>query len=1040
MGGPLGASIRLLRPTCGLPAADSPPVVERAGRYTAISNTLRQDGVPEKYCSAERLSQLVLELRTCMDKLFGRLSDPAKQTMTMLPAFIFRDFAPHGALFTLLKGLIDFAEARGLEVQFEKEELGAELLKEGEKLLKKAGWLKLKKIFISPLVDEDEQNLRDILQRHGAIMVSNSLVATHILYPDPDGTREHQTDGQALVRVLERATFRNEQFALLHWFHHPDSYDDWVPADEVLGHVYMPRGKREREQWHLQARWARDLEQHNEWMNELDYEMANNFDQYVGRSPQPPKLDQKGRPYNSLVRLRLRLPTVKEIDKAAGRNVDVGNGGVPSPKTDLLSENTIKGPNDSVGEQMDVDIKDSLTDKLANNNSDDSDGDQFMLSTACDVQREQQAFMSSEQQPTKIAVGDGVYIPFFAKWFSLQSVHDIEKRALPEFFHGRFPSKNERTYREIRNYMVQMWRENPHEHVSRTTARRRLAGDACCILRIHGFLEHWGLINYGGSAEGTGPLSFAPPPRPLPLYAGHGREDPTRIRPSLILDSGSKVQIKDEKVTKFGRNNEVLSNGRMESVLIRETDRNGDVSSIAEPPQREPIEYHCDSCGVDCSTLRFHCATKADMDLCASCYQNAKYSATMKPRDFIQMNSASLQGGNEESDPDAWTESETLLLLEALEMYGDNWTLVSEHVGSKGKTQCVVQFLRLPIEDTFLTQMTKNWWLADSADPEEASPAEMMRRAGARESALKAVNNKSTNSRQLTGQPLVFGDQISTTSAFASALCSQVPPKLMGELTNVLGVGNRKKRTRSFWVAGKGEAGRRREDATDEELLTETLYKQTQKKVCTPVDLLRTRWGENLARGASSLIENGTIADDEVTEMAVEPSPQVPEQDYKLTGILDAGKEARRKGQDNNEETNGEDDCEGLSKLKVDDADVEKSAAVSMTCLAAACASAAHRQALEEAELERLKMYVNEIGQVLVEKRKEQRERIDQYERFAIEYLKRRKCEKMGERVDQALARIKMGRTVGEKVTVEGEVTAKMQISADDESRGETLS
>lgn len=1004
MGGPLGASIRLLRPTCGLPAADSLPVMARIGSYTAISNALQKEGVDKKHCSVEQLSQIVLELRTFMDKRFGRLSEPAGRAITMMPAFVFQDFAADGALFTLLKGLFEFARTKGRNVQFEDEEFGEELLKEGENTLKKAGWLRVKKIFISPLVDEDEEKLRDILQLHGAVMVSNSLVATHVLYPDPNGTREHETDGQALVRVLQRATFGDEQFAYVHWFHHPDSHDDWVPADEVLGHIYMPRERKECEQWHLQARWARDLDLHNEWMNELDYEMPNSFDHYVGRSPRPPKLDENGRPYNSLVRLRLRLPKMEEVEKAATRDVDTSNAGVISPKTDLASENTNGRPNVSVVEQMDLDVKESLASKVADSQSNDElNGDRFMLSAANDVTQEQQSFIPPEQQPTKIAVGNGVYIPYFAKWFNLNSIHDIEKRALPEFFNGRFPSKNERNYREIRNFMIQTWRENPQEHVSRTATRRRLAGDACCILRVHGFLEHWGLINYGGFAEGIAPPSFAPPPRPLPLYAGHKENDPTNTGPGLILDSGSKLDIKDGRVIKFGRNNEVLTNGRTESVLIRDTDRNGNVSSIAEPPQREPIEYHCDSCGVDCSMLRFHCATKADVDLCASCYQNAKYSTAMKPRDFIQMNSAGAHGGNEESDPDAWTESETLLLLEALEMYGDNWTLVSEHVGSKGKAQCVVQFLRLPIEDTFLTQMTKNWWLVDSADPEEASPAEMMREAGAHESALKVMNIKNTNGRQFTGQPLVFGDQISTTAAFANALCSRVPPEAMTELIRVMGLSSRKKRARSFWVMEEGE-GQRREDATDEELLTGKLYKRSRKRLCTPTGLLQTRWGQNFARSAPSLINYGAIKDGEMAGLVVEPALPALVQGAELNGKAEISKETESDGRNNSEATNGGISRNELKFSKRHNTDDGGSTVVAVTCLAAACASAAHRQALEEAELGRLRMYVNGMGRVLIEKRKAHWERIKRYERFANEYQKRKSCEEMWERIDRKLA------------------------------------
>ncbi|KAM6974682.1 SWI/SNF complex subunit SMARCC1b isoform 2-T2 [Tautogolabrus adspersus] len=49
-----------------------------------------------------------------------------------------------------------------------------------------------------------------------------------------------------------------------------------------------------------------------------------------------------------------------------------------------------------------------------------------------------------------------------------------------------------------------------------------------------------------------------------------------------------------------------------------------------------------------------------------------------------------------------WTEQETLLLLEALEVYRDDWNKVSEHVGSRTQDECILHFLRLPIEDPYL--------------------------------------------------------------------------------------------------------------------------------------------------------------------------------------------------------------------------------------------------------------------------------------------------------------------------------------------------
>jgi len=49
-----------------------------------------------------------------------------------------------------------------------------------------------------------------------------------------------------------------------------------------------------------------------------------------------------------------------------------------------------------------------------------------------------------------------------------------------------------------------------------------------------------------------------------------------------------------------------------------------------------------------------------------------------------------------------WTDQETLLLLEGLEMYKDDWNKICEHVGSRTQDECILHFLRLPIEDPYL--------------------------------------------------------------------------------------------------------------------------------------------------------------------------------------------------------------------------------------------------------------------------------------------------------------------------------------------------
>lgn len=51
---------------------------------------------------------------------------------------------------------------------------------------------------------------------------------------------------------------------------------------------------------------------------------------------------------------------------------------------------------------------------------------------------------------------------------------------------------------------------------------------------------------------------------------------------------------------------------------------------------------------------------------------------------------------------DDWTEDETVRLLDAILLCGENWDVVAQYVGGKTMEQCVLHFARLPIADSYV--------------------------------------------------------------------------------------------------------------------------------------------------------------------------------------------------------------------------------------------------------------------------------------------------------------------------------------------------
>ena len=89
-----------------------------------------------------------------------------------------------------------------------------------------------------------------------------------------------------------------------------------------------------------------------------------------------------------------------------------------------------------------------------------------------------------------------IILPSYSAWFDMHQIHNLEKKALPEFFNSRNRSKTPAVYKDYRDFMINTYRLNPSEYLTVTACRRNLAGDVCAIMRVHAFLEQWGLINY----------------------------------------------------------------------------------------------------------------------------------------------------------------------------------------------------------------------------------------------------------------------------------------------------------------------------------------------------------------------------------------------------------------------------------------------------------------------------------------------------------------------------------------------------------------
>ncbi|CAG8432810.1 11490_t:CDS:2 [Diversispora eburnea] len=299
-----------------------------------------------------------------------------------------------------------------------------------------------------------------------------------------------------------------------------------------------------------------------------------------------------------------------------------------------------------------------------------------------------------------------IIIPSYAAWFDMSKIHVIEQKSLPEFFNNRNKSKNPSIYKEYRDFIINTYRLNPGEYLTVTACRRNLAGDVCAIIRLHAFLEQWGLINYQVDPE-TRPSSVGPP------FTGHFRitaDTPRGLQPfqpsgpsmamtnplsNNVVNTGDPSSINATNSKTTDRLLGIRQNVYSSTVVSSVNPDSQDESITAESGTTESRKYNCSTCKVDCTKIRYHSLKTPNYELCPNCYLEGRYPSTMHSGDFLKMDDTPFKHAQD----DAWTDQEILLLFEGVELYEDDWNKISDHVGTRTREQCILQFLEFPIED-----------------------------------------------------------------------------------------------------------------------------------------------------------------------------------------------------------------------------------------------------------------------------------------------------------------------------------------------------
>lgn len=284
-------------------------------------------------------------------------------------------------------------------------------------------------------------------------------------------------------------------------------------------------------------------------------------------------------------------------------------------------------------------------------------------------------FMAKQTHP--------VIIPSFAAWFDLSKVHELERKAMPDFFGSNDNYKNKETYMEARNFMVNTFRLTPYEYLTITAVRKNLVLDVASVMKIHSFLENWGLINYQIDPRSKQTL--------------RGKKYFGNYKTVLDVPEGLEPFFDKQPHKEMG-----VDISLQKRTFNSTTDYNLLISDSSTHSLTKPKIYVCYTCGNDIGKTVYHNLRAKEMNICPRCYKEGHFSSNFQASDFLKLNN--LNNDNNM----VWTDDEVLLLLEGIELYEDKWDRIADHVGNyKTVEECVQKFITLPIEDQYIKDVVK---------------------------------------------------------------------------------------------------------------------------------------------------------------------------------------------------------------------------------------------------------------------------------------------------------------------------------------------
>jgi SWI/SNF related-matrix-associated actin-dependent regulator of chromatin subfamily C len=164
----------------------------------------------------------------------------------------------------------------------------------------------------------------------------------------------------------------------------------------------------------------------------------------------------------------------------------------------------------------------------------------------------------------------------------------------------------------------------------------------------------------------------------------------------LNLEVGRNIYEASAKGTKLNKTDAKTNGDAPTANGVQSTD---ELTKVPIPT------VHCHHCGVDCTRIYYHSShsdanAKAKYELCPSCFLEGRLPSNHTSSHYTRTENPAYSSVVDRDAP--WSDAELLRLLEGVERFDDDWSQIAEHVATRTRDECAVQFLQLDIEDKYV--------------------------------------------------------------------------------------------------------------------------------------------------------------------------------------------------------------------------------------------------------------------------------------------------------------------------------------------------